>query len=123
MKLSEYLPTGGSGVIATADRDGIINTAIYAVPHIVDDATVAWGMTEGRTCQNLRENPHAAFLHQAPGDGAAGVRMTLKLRSIEESGDMLDAIRARARRVSGAAAAEMVRYVGFFDVVETRPLM
>lgn len=123
MRVSEYLSTGGSGVIATADRDGIINTAIYAVPHVVDDETVAWGMSEGRTCRNLRENPNAAFILRAPGDGAAGVRMTLKLRSIEKSGGMLDAIRARARSVSGAAAAEMVRYVGLFDVVEVRPLV
>lgn len=123
MKLSEYLSTGGSGVIATADKDGAINTAIYAVPHFVDEETVAWGMSEGRTYRNLLENPNAAFLHQAPGDGAAGVRMTLKLQQIEDSGDMLDAIRARARAVSGAAAAEMVEHVAFFKVVETRPLM
>lgn len=123
MRLSEYVSTGGSGVIATADKDGTINTAIYAVPHIVNDETVAWGMTEGRTYRNLKENPNAAFIHQPSGSGAAGVRMTLKLQAIQESGDILDAIRARARKVSGAAAAEMVRYVGFFKVVETRPLM
>lgn len=123
MRLSEYLSTGGTGVIATADKDGNINTAIYAAPHIVDDETVAWGMTEGRTYRNLRENPNAAFIHQAPGDGAAGVRMTLRLQEIQEAGNILDAIRARAQKVSGAAAAEMVRYVGYFKVVETRPLM
>jgi hypothetical protein len=123
MKLSEYLSAGGSGVIATADKDGTINTAVYAVPHFVDEETVAWGMTDGRTYRNLRENPNAAFLHQAPGDGAAGVRMTLKLEQIEESGKMLDAIRTRARTVSGGGAADMVRYVAFFKVVETRPLM
>ena len=123
MRLSEYLSTGGTGVIATADKDGTINTAIYAAPHVLDDETVAWGMTEGRTYRNLQENPNAAFLHRAPGDGAAGVRITLKLQGIQESGEILDAIRARARKVSGSAAAEMVRYVGFFEVVETRPLM
>ncbi len=68
------------------------------------------------------ENPNAAFILRAPGDGAAGVRMTLKLQSVRESGDMLDAIRARAREVSGAAA-EMVRRVGLFKVLETRPPM
>ncbi|MGE5189569.1 MAG: pyridoxamine 5'-phosphate oxidase family protein [Gemmatimonadota bacterium] len=123
MKLSEYLAAGGSGVIATADRDGTINTAVYAAPHFVDENTVAWGMTDGRTYRNLCENPNAAFLHRAPGDGAAGVRMTLKLEQLRDTGDMLDAIRARARTVSGGAAADMVRYVAFFKVVETRPLM
>ncbi len=123
MRLSDYLPNGGTGVIATADGDGTINTAIYAAPHVVDDETVAWGMTEGRTFRNLRENPNAAFLQQAPGDGAAGVRMTLKLQRIQESGKMLETIRARARKTSGAAAADMVKYVAYFKVVETRPLM
>ncbi len=123
MILSEYLSPGGTGVIATADRDGTINTAIYAAPTVVDDEMVAWGMTEGRTYRNLRENPNAAFLHQAPGDGAAGIRMTLRLEAISDSGDDLDAIRAQARKTSGAAAARMVKYVAYFKVVETRPLM
>ncbi len=123
MSLSEYLSPGGTGVIATADKDGTINTAIYASPHVVNDETVAWGMTEGRTYRNLKENPNAAFLHQAPGDGAAGVRITLKLKKIQASGTVLEAIRARARKSSGIAAADMVRYVAFFEVVETRPLM
>ncbi len=123
MNLSEYLSPGGTGVIATADKDGTINTAIYAAPTVVNDETVAWGMSEGRTYRNLRENPNAAFLHQAPGDGAAGIRMTLKLAAIRDSGDDLEAIRARARRTSGAGAAGMVKYVAYFTVVETRPLM
>ncbi len=123
MKLSEYLSPGGSGVIATADRDGTINTAIYAAPQIVDDETVAWGLTDGRTFRNLQENPNAAFLHQAPGDGAAGVRITLRLEKIQDSGNVLDAIRGRARKAAGRAAADMVKYVAYFKVVETRPLM
>ncbi len=49
--------------------------------------------------------------------------MTLGLQEIRESGKTPDAIRSRARTVSGPAAAEMVRYVGFFKVVETRPLV
>ncbi len=123
MSLSEYLAPGGTGVIATADSDGIINTALYAPPHVVNDDTVAWGMTEGRTLRNLQENPNAAFLHQRPGDGAAGVRITLRLQKIQHSGNMLETIRERARKTAGAAAAEMVKYVAFFKVVETRPLM
>jgi len=123
MSLSEYLSPGGTGVIATAGKDGTINTAIYAAPTVVNDETVAWGMSEGRTYRNLRENPNAAFLHQSPGDGATGIRMTLKLEAIRESGDDLEAIRARARKVAGAAAAGMVKYVAYFKIVETRPLM
>ncbi len=123
MSLSEQLAPGGTGVIATAGKDGTINTAIYAAPRVLNDETVAWAMTEGRTYRNLRENPHAAFLHRSPGKDAAGVRMTLKLEAIRDSGEDLDAIRARARETSGAAAAGMLKYVAYFKVVETRPLM
>lgn len=123
MTLSEHLSPGGNGVIATAGKDGTINTAIYAAPHVVNDETVAWGMSEGRTYRNLRENPNAAFLQRRPGTGAAGVRITLKLEKIQESGNVLDTIRERARKSAGAAAADMVKYVAFFKVVEMRPLM
>ena len=34
MKLAELFPEGGRGVIATASADGVVNTAIYARPHI-----------------------------------------------------------------------------------------
>jgi len=34
---------GGRGVIGTASKAGVVNMAVYAVPHIVDAGTVAWG--------------------------------------------------------------------------------
>jgi hypothetical protein len=43
MKLAEHFGDGGMGVMATAGSDGAVNTAVYAVPHIVDEETVAWG--------------------------------------------------------------------------------
>jgi len=44
-----------------------VNTAVYAVPHVVDEGTVAWGMTDGRTWDNVRQNPHAAYVYFAAG--------------------------------------------------------
>lgn len=67
MKLAELFPEGGRGVIATASADGVVNTAIYARPHIIDDETLAWGMTDGRSHANLKENPHASYLVYGPG--------------------------------------------------------
>lgn len=123
MNLAELLSPGGSGVIATAAKDGTINQAVYAVPHITGPDTVAWGMTEGRTAANLRENPNAAFLLRYPGAGARGVRFTLKMTKVDESGEMLDKIRARTSDVVSPGAAGMVRYVATFKVVDSRPLM
>jgi hypothetical protein len=122
MKLAEQFKDGGMGVMATAGSDGAVNTAVYAVPHIVDEETVAWGMTEGRTHRFAKENPHASFLFFAPGGQGKGVRLTLALKNIETSGKMLETIRARASETMNPQAGAAVKYVAYFRVVEARPL-
>ena len=62
MQLSELFSEGGRGVIATSNLQGEVNVAIYAMPHVIDNETLAWGMTEGRTYKNIMENPRAAYL-------------------------------------------------------------
>ena len=123
MKLAERMPPGGRGVIATAGPDGSVNTAIYAPPHLSDDGTAAWGMSEGRTYRNVRGNPNASYLYIAPGDGYRGVRLTLKLKEILDSGNLLERIRSRTKQFSGEGAAIAVKYVAFFEIVEERPLV
>ena len=123
MKLADRLKPGGKGVMATAGADGAVNTAIYALPHRTEENTVAWGMTERRTCRNIRENPNASYLYIAPGNRYEGVRLTLKLKEIRDSGELLDTIRERTRESSGEGAADALKYVAFFDVVEERPLV
>jgi hypothetical protein len=121
MKLSELFTEWGKGVMATSDALGIVNTAIYARPHVVDEATVAWGMTEGRTHQNIVENPHAAYLFLTGDRGFVGCRLTLKLLKIEESGEMLKEIRLCTERAVNPAAALAIRYAVWFTVTEIRP--
>ena len=42
MNLKEYFEnTKGTGVLATSDRQGKVNAAIFARPHILEDGTVA----------------------------------------------------------------------------------
>ena len=122
MKLAERFKDGGMGVMATAGSDGAVNTAVYAVPHIVDEETVAWGMTEGRTHRFAKENPHASFLFFAPGGQGKGVRLTLALKNIETTGKLLEKIRARVSETVNPQAGAAMRYVVYFRVVETRPL-
>lgn len=123
MDLSNFFEQGGSGVIATAARDGSVNTAIYAVPRIVGPDQVAWGMTEGRTRENLRENPNASYIHIRPGNGFRGVRLSLALDRFEGEGALLDDIRRRTREAVSPSAGDAVKYVAYFRVVETRPLI
>lgn len=122
MKIADVLKPGGRGVIGTASKAGVVNMAVYAVPHLVDAETVAWGMTDGRTWNNVRENPNASYAYFAPGEGFRGARLTLMLASTEDSGAMLAKIRERTG-ASSPGNPEAVRHVAYFKVVETRPLV
>jgi len=122
MKLQEVLKPGGRGVIATASKSGAVNTAVYAVPHIVGEDTVAWGMTDGRTWDNVRQNPNAAYIYFAPGEGFRGARLTLSLVRTEDSGEMLAKIREHTGQVS-PGNPEAVKHVAYFKVAEIRPLV
>jgi len=123
MKLTEHLEPGGVGVMATAGVDGAVNTAVYSRPHVIDEGTAAWGMTEGRTYRNVRGNPNASYMYIFPGGGYQGVRLTLRRKEIQESGSILEMIRARTRESSGEEAATAVKYVAFFEILEKRPLV
>jgi hypothetical protein len=122
MNLQEALKPGGKGVISTASKAGVVNTAVYAVPHIADGETVAWGMTDGRTWDNVRENPNAAYTYFFPGEGFRGTRLTLTLSRTEDSGEMLAKIRQRAGTTT-PANPEAIKHVAYFKVVEMRPLV
>ncbi len=122
MNLEEALKPGGRGVMATASKNGEVNTAVYAVPHIVDGETLAWGMTDGRTWNNVRENPNAAYTYFAAGEGYRGVRIGMSFVRSEDSGEMLEKIRERAGAVS-PVNPQAVKQVAYFKVTETRPLV
>ena len=122
MKIADVLKPGGRGVIGTASKAGLVNMAVYAVPHIVDSETVAWGMTDGRTWNNVRENPNASYTYFAPGEGFRGARLTLTLSRTEDSGEMLAKIRERTAATS-PGNPEAVKHVAYFKVIEIRPLV
>lgn len=123
MKLAELFPEGGRGVIATADAAGVVNTAVYAVPHVIDEDSLAWGMTQGRTHNNLLINPNASYLYLAPSRGGSGWRLTLQLKEIRDQGELLNQIRQHTASIVSPQAGEAVRYVAYFKVSEIRPLV
>jgi hypothetical protein len=80
MNLKEYFTEQtGTGVLATADKNGIVNTAIYARPHVFDDSTLAFIMRDRLSRKNLLENGHASYLFHESGASFKGVRLRLKL--------------------------------------------
>lgn len=123
MKLSALFHNYGIGVMATAASDGHVNTAVYARPHVMDDSTLVWGMTAGRTWRNVCQNPHASYLFREAGPGFSGVRIELELLRTEEDGEMLAQIKRNTSEVVGPGAGEAVTHAAWFRVVEVRPLI
>jgi hypothetical protein len=123
MKLAELFPEGGRGVIGTADAKGVVNLAVFATPHIIDEETLAWGLTEGRSYANLKENPHASYLYLAPSRGYSGWRLALTFKREEGEGELLAGIKEAATRAAGPQAGAAIKHVVYFKVDEVRPLM
>lgn len=123
MNLIELFQQPGLGVMATASKDGCINMAVYARPHVMDEQTLVWGMTDGRTYRNISDNPHASFLFKTSGPGFSGVRLALELVRTEESGPMLDKIRVNADATAGPGTGTAVTHAAWFTVTEVRPLV
>jgi len=123
MNLAELFTLPGLGIMSTSSSDGKVNSAVYARPHVIDETTLVWGMTDKRTYQNLTRNRHAAFLFKVSGPGFNGVRLALELIKTEEEGDLLATIKKNTDEIVGPGAGAAVTHAGWFRVVEVRPLI
>lgn len=121
MNLSELFIRSGVGVMSTSSSDGRVTSAVYARPHVIDETTLVWGMTDKRTYQNLSRNRHAAFLFKTADPGFNGVRLSLELLKTEEEGDLLDTIRKSAETVAGNGIS--ITHAAWFKVTEMRSLI
>jgi len=78
MNLADYFENHqGLGILATADSDGMVDLAIYARPHVINETTIAFIMRVRLTHQNLKSNPHAAYMFVEQGEGYHGKRLYL----------------------------------------------
>ncbi len=125
-KVKEYLSaTGKMNVLSTANKAGATNVAMFGSFLLSEDKTLMLMLGDNNTYANLKENPHAALLVVLPGKTGMqteGCRIYLKLRSVEDSGDMFDQMKAGVRAKIGDAA-EMLKHLVIFDIVKTRPIL
>jgi hypothetical protein len=125
-KVKEYLSaTGKMNVLSTANKAGETNVAMFGSFLLSDDTTLMLMLGDNNTFANLKENPHAALLIVLPGKTGMqteGCRIYLKLRSVEDNGDMFDRMKAGVRGKIGDAA-EMLKHLVIFDIVKTRPIL
>jgi hypothetical protein len=113
--------TSGKGFLATAGRSGEVDIAIYSRPHVMEDGTLAFGMTDRLTHANLGENPHAVYAFNEKG--YKGMRLYLEKVSEETEGSLLEKIRKRADEVVCPGTGDAIKYVVYFRVTKDLPLV
>lgn len=124
MKLNEYFAkTQGTGVLATADAQGVVDVALYSRPHFPnpdDENTVAFLMADRLSHANLQANPHAAYLFLESGKMVAGTRLVLTRTHEETDAEKINAI--GWKNLPPECQADQARFLVYFKVDQVRPL-
>ncbi|UCD52013.1 MAG: pyridoxamine 5'-phosphate oxidase family protein [Phycisphaerales bacterium] len=111
--------TEGTGVLGTADAQGNVDLAVYARPHVVDDETVAFVMSDRTSHANVTANPHAAYLFVEQGKGYKGKRLHLTKTGEETDPERVEAFRRESRK--GRDYGDKQAFLVYFKVDKTRP--
>ena len=123
MNLKDYFENQkGVGVLSTADKDGRVDSAIYARPHCMDDGSIAFIMPDKLTHANLQSNPHASFLFMEKGPGYKGARLMLTKTGEETETELLHQIRRKCYSPD-QEELEGVKHLVFFRVDKELPLI
>nr|CBX31205.1 hypothetical protein N47_E47170 [uncultured Desulfobacterium sp.] len=118
MDLERYFEnTKGTGVLATADKDGKVNTAIYSRPHFLEDGSIAFIMLDRLTHHNLQSNPYASYLFKENEEGYKGKRLYLKKIREEHDTELLKSLRRRKY------SKEETKFLVFFNLENELPLI
>jgi hypothetical protein len=123
MDLKSYFEeTQGLGILATADSDGIVDLALYAKPEVVYETTIAFVMRERLSHENLKSNPHAAYMFIEQGPGYVGKRLYLTKIMEETNTDLVNEL-IRKQPVISPPEDDSNKYLVFFRVDNIWPLV
>jgi hypothetical protein len=126
-KLMEYFnKQPRMGCMSTSGKDKKVNVACFGSPRMIDDKTVVMAVRRNRTFENLQENPNAVFMIMEPGKTSLewkGVRVYLKMKGYETSGENLERARVQAAKAVGEEAAKALYSVVTFEIEEVRPII
>ena len=120
MELKEYFEnTEGTGIMATADSGGKVDTAIYARPHFMDDGNIALIMRDRLTHHNLESNSHACYMFIEKGPGYKGKRLFLTKLREEQDSELLQSLRRRQY----IDKSDESKFLVFFRIDKELPLV
>lgn len=123
MTLKEYFEnTSGKGVLATADADGKVDAAIYSVPHVMDDGSLAFIMRDRLTHKNLQANSFAVYLFMENVPHHQGIRIFLKKLREEANSDLIEKM-MRRHLTPLEDKAKGAKFLVYFEVERVLPLV
>ncbi len=123
MKLEDYFENNkGLGVLATSDKDGNVDMAVYSRPHFIDDETIAFIMGDRLSHENLQTNSKAAYLFREDGDGYNGKRLYIQKIKEEKNSEEIEKIR-RKKRYDNQEYEKKDKYLVYFKITHVRPLV
>ncbi len=123
MNLSDYFENAnGLGILATANEDGMVDLAIYSKPHVIDETTIAFIMRERLTRQNLKSNPHAAYMFVEQGKGYAGKRLYLTKIREESNTSVVEMFRKKQPAIC-SPNDDSNKYLVHFQIDDICPLV
>jgi hypothetical protein len=130
MKISETVKKcleteGKTSMLATSDKSGKVNVAMFGSLMLVDDSSVLVMLGDNRSFSNLKENPQAACIITLPGKGGMatqGCRLCMKVRTIQDEGEKFNEVKEKIRAKLGAGA-DILMHLVMFDIVEARPIL
>jgi predicted pyridoxine 5'-phosphate oxidase superfamily flavin-nucleotide-binding protein len=114
------------GALATTDKNGDVNAAVFGSPRMIDEDTVIMAIGDNRSFRNLQENPKASFIVIEPGGAPAewkGARLYLEVASFERYGETLDSFRENIRKIAGEKSANAIVAAIRFKITDVRPLI
>ena len=122
MDIKDYFEKNkGLGVLSTADGNGIVNSAIYARPHSMEDGSLAFIMRDRLTHKNIQSNPSATYLFREDGPGYHGKRLYLTRIREEENSELISSL-SRRTYPSDKDRRES-KFLVFFKLEKERPLV
>jgi hypothetical protein len=114
------------GVLATSNKVGDVNAAVFGSPHMIDENTVVMGIGQNRSYRNLQRNPKAVFIVVEAGENPAnwrGARVYLEAVEMETGGPFFEQIKGNIAKVAGQGAADMIHAAIRFRITEVRRII
>lgn len=123
MKLADYFKNiSGVGVLSTANKDGEVDAAIFATPHVLEDGQVAFIMRDRLTHKNLQSNPFAIYLFMEDGAFYKGTRIFLKKIKEDTNPKLIESM-SRRRLPPDEDKARGPKFIVYFEITKTLPLV